>query len=288
MYRTLSPGAIGVRANLTESIEYAKRGRFQGVEIGIEQAARFAEERSMDGLRNLFLEAGVRPGGWGLPVDWRGNQDSYDAGLARLDSLAGTGAALNCVRAMTWILPFSDDRPFEENFDFHVERFTPIARVLAEHGCSLGLEFIGPKTMRAPHKYEFVYSMGGMLELAAAIGPNVGLLLDCWHWYTSHGTLEDVARLRPEQVVYVHVNDAPTGIPIDEQIDNVRALPGETGVIDLTGFLRQLQAIGYEGPVTPEPFSAKLKTLGPDEAVETTGQSFLQAWERAGLTDGPR
>ena len=60
--------------------------------------------------------------------------------------------------------------------------------------------------------------------------------------------------LTPAQVVYVHVNDAPAGVPIDEQMDGVRALPGETGVIDIAGFLKALQGIGYDGPVTPEPF----------------------------------
>ena len=97
-----------------------------------------------------------------------------------------------------------------------------------------------------------------MLALGREIGPNVGLLLDCWHWYTSHGTLDDLKRLTAEQVVYVHVNDAPAGIPVDEQQDMVRALPGETGVIDIVGFLQTLRAIGYDGPVTPEPFKKEL------------------------------
>ena len=41
-----------------------------------------------------------------------------------------------------------------------------------------------------------------------------------------------------------------------EYIDNDRRLPMETGVIDLGGFLKRLAALAYDGPVTPEPFSA--------------------------------
>ena len=127
--------------------------------------------------------------------------------------------------------------------------------------------------------------MGGMLELCDAIGTgNMGLLLDAWHWYTSHGTLDELKKLKPEQVVHIHINDAPAGIPIDEQVDNVRCLPSETGVIDLVGFLKCLDAIGCEAPVTPEPFSKKLSTMTPLEAAKTTGELLIKVWKTAGLS----
>ena len=71
---------------------------------------------------------------------------------------------------------------------------------------------------------------------------------------------------------------------IEEQIDNVRCLPGETGVIDLAGFLRALREIGYDGPVTPEPFSRKLKEMTAVEAVKLTGKHLCEVWEKAGIS----
>ena len=123
-----------------------------------------------------------------------------------------------------------------------------------------------------------------MLELGAEVGPNVGLLLDCWHWYTSGGTLDELGRLEPERVVYVHVNDAPTGIPVDEQVDNVRALPGETGVIPIAPFLGALREIGYDGPVVPEPFKRELADLPSDEErLKAAGASMQQIFALVGL-----
>ena len=90
--------------------------------------------------------------------------------------------------------------------------------------------------MRDSAQYPFIYKMEDMLAMGAEIGPNMGLLLDCWHWHTSGGTIEDIKRLSPEQVVYVHVNDAPRGVGMDEYVDSVRGLPGETGVIDIAGY----------------------------------------------------
>jgi sugar phosphate isomerase/epimerase len=285
MFRSLSPGAIGIRASLTEGLELAKAANFQGLDVNIGAVAELVAEKSADYVKKLFDDAGLKMGAWGLPVNWRGDEAELEQGLERLRRLAKVGQSVGCTRLSTWIPPTSNDKPFKENFDFHVQRFRPIGQVLSEYECQLGLEFIGPKTSRTGRKYEFIYTMEGMLELCDEIGTgNIGLLLDAWHWYTSHGTLDDLKKLTADQVVHVHINDAPAGIPVDEQIDNIRRLPGETGVIDLVGFLKCLDKIGYEGPVTPEPFSDKVKGLPPLEAAKITAEGLLRVWKEAGLS----
>ncbi|HLJ57671.1 MAG TPA: sugar phosphate isomerase/epimerase family protein [Chthonomonadaceae bacterium] len=285
MYSALSPGAIHVRAgNLAEAMAAAKTGGFGGVEFNSAEVADLIEARGVEHVRSLFADAGVRPAGFGLPIDWRGDEDGWRAGLERLPRLAQAAAAIDGARTMTWIMPCSNDLPFEQNLAFHVDRFTPIAEILAAHGCRLGLEFIGPRTLLRSRQYPFVHTMGGMLEMAAKIGPNVGLLLDCWHWHTSGGTVEDLLLRDPKNVVYVHVNDAPRGVGMDEYVDNQRGLPGETGVIDIAGFLRALDEIGYDGPVTPEPFKEELKELPDDAArLRTVGDCMRKIFAQAEL-----
>jgi sugar phosphate isomerase/epimerase len=219
----------------------------------------------------------VRPGGWGLPINWR---EPYDqAALDALSRQAALAAKLGCTRVYTWLTPGSNERPFRENFAFHVAQLLPVAQVLAEHGCRLGLEFIGPRTLRDSLRYGFIYSPEGMLCLAEAIGANVGLLMDCYHWHTAVGSLADIRALRAEDIVYVHVNDAPEGVPVAAQLDLVRRLPGATGVIDIDGFLKVLHEIGYDGPVTPEPFEKSLAALPADEACKIARDSMRQIWQ---------
>lgn len=285
MYKALSPRAIGVRvASLDEALAAARLGGFAGVEFDAREVADLVERHGAASVRARFQEAGLRPAAWSLPVDWRNEDATWRAGLAELPRLAAAAAAIGCPRTTTHVLSGSDERPFAENYRFHVARFTPIASILAEHGCWLGLEFLGPKTLRERFQYPFIHTLEAMLELGAAIGPRVGLLLDCWHWYTAHGTLDQLRALRPEQVVYVHVNDAPAGVRVDQQIDQRRALPGETGVIDIAGFLQTLQQIGYDGPVTPEPFKAELNDLPSDaDRLRTVGAAMDTIFARAGL-----
>ena len=120
--------------------------------------------------------------------------------------------------------------------------------------------------------------------MTAAVGTgNVGLLFDTWHWYTCRSTVDDVRKLSASDVVYVHINDAPAGIDPDDQIDNIRCLPAETGVIPLTELMQILTEIGYEGPVTPEPFSQEVNGMAPADAAKATAESLDQVWENAGL-----
>lgn len=285
MFKSLSPGMIGVKASLPEALDYAKAGGFQGVDVGIQDLAKRVDEEGADGVKQRFAEAGLQIGSWGLPVAWNGPEADYDRDLAALPALASAGASVGAVRTARWIPAGSADRRFRENFRWHVERLRPICEVLKDHGCSLGLEFIGPQTKRIDEPYGFIYTLPGMLALCEAIGTgNAGLLLDCWHWHTGLGTISDLRALVADDVIHVHVNDAPAGVDLVDQIDNIRALPSETGVIDLVGFLKVLAEIGYEGPVTPEPFSQRVRELPAEQAVRETGAGLDKAWQAAGLS----
>ena len=285
MYKTLSAGAIGVKtSSLEEGLTAAQMGGFEGLEFAAGQVADLVDQRGADAVMRMFTDAGIRPAAFGLPVDWRSTEANWRRDLEPLPRLAKAAAAIGVDRTFTWVMPCSNDRAMEENRRFHIDRFKPIAQILGEHRIRLGLEFIGPKTLRESQKYPFIYKMSDMLALGRDIGPNVGILLDCWHWYTSHGTLDELRSLQPEQVVYVHVNDAPRGVEIDQQLDNVRDLPGATGVIDIKGFLQALKQIHYDGPVTPEPFKKELKDLPNDEArLKTVGKAMDDVFAKAGL-----
>jgi sugar phosphate isomerase/epimerase len=285
MYKTLSPGAIGVKAeSLEAALAAAKTGGFEGLEVAAWQLADVVDQRGAVAVKKMFADARIRPAAFGLPVEWRKTEEVWRGDLEKLPRLAKAAAAIGIDRCATWVMPCSNDRPMEENRKFHIERFKPIADVLAREKIRLGLEFIGPRTLRESQKYPFIYKMSDMLALGRDIGRNVGILLDCWHWYTSGGTLEELRKLKAEQVVYVHVNDAPRGVEIDKQIDNVRDLPGATGVIDIAGFLRALQEIGYDGPITPEPFKKELASLPNDEArLKSVGAAMDDIFAKAGL-----
>jgi len=287
MFKNLSPGAIGIRScSLEDSVRLAAQSGFAGVDFSIQEAAALAASRGLDYVKQVFAASNVLPGQWGTPVRWQGSRDEWQEDLQALPALAALGRELGCLRSATWCPPASDEREFDENLAWHIERFRPIAEILADNGIRFGIEFIGPKTSRSRRKYEFIYTLEGMMDLAHRIGTgNVGLLLDAWHLYTSGGTVDDLDKITASDIVTVHVNDAPEGVPVEEQIDNDRRLPMETGTIDLPGFIKKLAAMGYDGPVTPEPFSKRINAIeDPLEAARLAACYMDKLWQAGGLT----
>ena len=278
MFTSLNPGAVGVAATLEEGLRLAAGHGFDGLHFNIAEAAGLGAGR----VRDLSAETGVRLSAFGFPVDFRGGGPEYERGMERLPELASAAEQLGVQRTATWLLPWSDELPFGDNFALHRDRLKPAAEILADSGIRFGLEYVAPDTTRAGRKHSFVHTMAQTLELCEAVGGNVGLLADSWHWYTARETPDDLRSLTAETVVDVHVNDAPD-LPVEAQIDHVRAMPGETGVIDIAAFLGALAEIGYDGPLMAEPFSERVRGLPPAEACAETLASLRKVRDRAGL-----
>lgn len=287
MYNALQPGAIGIRdLSLQGAIDLAREAGFEGVTFDIVEAKAIADEHGVEHLQGMFADAGIRPALWSPGVTWQ-DDAVRDAQIEAMRPLAELGAALGVTRVTTGIMPGTNDRPSDEQYEYLQVRLRPLAQALANAGIQIGIEFISPKTLRDTFTYEFIYSMQDMLAFAKDIGTgNVGLLFDVWHHYCAHGTVEDMSILEPGDVMLVHTNDAPAGIPIDEQQDLSRTLPMETGVIPAPEMLRVLAGLGYDGAVIAEPFSARINELAardPLSAARETCEAQERLFQAAGL-----
>src|SRR5919197_1334636 len=179
MFTSLNTGALGFSAPLDEALSLARSNGFGGLDLPLGELLQLAERTSVGDVRERFHAAGVRPGGWGLPIDFRHDEETYRAGLATLPRYAALAHALGSPWCATWILPYSDELDYEANMDHHVRRLRPIAQILADHGCRFGLEFVGTRTLRAGQRYEFIHSIDGALELGRRTGKgNRGPILD--------------------------------------------------------------------------------------------------------------
>jgi len=283
MFASFNPGHVGIKGlSLREGLALAERHGFAGFDAQLIPLHEEVTRHGAAAVRELFLAHGLRCGAWNLPfmpyavteAEWRG-------WLAKLPPLLATAQTLGAQRAGMWIFPGSNERAHEENFAFHVARFEPAARLLADHGIRLGLEFIGPATFLRQFKFPFVRSVAATRELARAIGPNCGQLLDTYHWHCAGGTRADLRGLTRDELVHIHINDAPVGPPLDQLLDGARRLPGATGVIDLDGFMQALAGAGYDGPVTAEPFDAEVSALPAEEAAARTAKATRAAVARA-------
>lgn len=285
MYKNLNVEFIGIDFEIPKALELAKSEGFRGVDINMLKVADTIRNHSLQFVKDVFSQYSLMLGTWQLPIDW-GKEKLSKNQVTRLNNYARLANELDCKSAWTWIKPFSDSRPYEENFKWHIERLHLIAKELNEFGCYLALEFVGTKTFRAGHKYEFIHTIEGIKKLIQYLKRrvgNVGMVLDSWHWHVSNGAISDLEKLNKEDVICVHINDASPGVPKENLIDTIRELPSRTGVIDISSFLRTLKSLDYEGSITPEPFSEKINQMGDEEAVKVTAQAIDAVWRMAAL-----
>jgi len=273
----LACGLIGVPDDPRKVIGWASQFGFEA----IEPSARFLEKLSATELQAYLDDMKAHKLVWGapgLPVEFRGAEPAFEQSLKALPTYAQTLQRAGVTRVATWVSPGHRSLTYMANFRLHARRLRETARVLGDHGLRLGLEYVGPKTSWSPSRFPFIHTMAEMKDLIADIGrDNVGFLLDSWHWYTAQETEADLLSLKASDVVLCHLNDAPKGTPVDQQIDNHRDLPCATGVINMKGFLSAMLKIGYDGTVACEPFSQDLRKMPPEEALKTVATAMKKA-----------
>ena len=278
MFLALNSVLISGRVPWPEFARLAAKTGFPGTDVMLDAAMKAGAGET----NALLKQLNIKPAAINFPVEFRKDDATFKAGLAKLSDSAQFAAAIRCPRMVTWIMP-SSETPKEELRRLYKQRFTESAQVLARSNVRLGLEFIGPLHLRRQFPNEFIWRMNEMLEFAKECGPNVGLLLDSWHWHHAGATTDDIVAAGRDRIVHVHFNDAPN-IPPDQIRDNQRLLPGE-GVINLVGFLRALQTIGYTDALSVEVFG-RLKDVPPEQAAKMGLESSLAVFKKAGVPEG--
>ncbi len=274
---SLSPGSIGVKATQEQAIEFAHYYGYEAVEPYGEPMAGMAPAQIKE------LAAGVQAkrlvwGSAGLTVEYRKDQATFDAGMAKFPAVAKALATAGVTRVSTWLMPASDELTYLQNMRQHAVRLRAIAQVCKDNGQRFGLEYVGPKTLWTSRKYPFIHTMAEAKDLIAEIGTgNVGFVLDSWHWQMAGEGAAELKTLRNEDIVSIDLNDAPAGIPADQQIDSKRELPLATGVLDLKTFLNTLQKLGCDAPARCEPFNAALRALPPEQALAKVADAMKRA-----------
>ncbi|MFC9353974.1 sugar phosphate isomerase/epimerase family protein [Arthrobacter sp. NPDC057013] len=220
-----------------------------------------AEARATPGfpaLRGLIDDAGLRYVEVELLTDWwdeslsPGWRPKFDLLLEAAESL---GARF--IKVGTSIGEPLDD------LDFLVE---PLRRLTAEaalRGTRIALE---------PMPFSMVGSVPAAADLMRKVDmPGCGLVVDYWHVFRAGTTLDELsASLDADQIFGVELNDAAAevhGTLFEDTRDN-RRLCGQ-GDQNVTGFIRALKTLGFNGPWGVEILSNEHRALPVKEALLT-------------------
>lgn len=278
MYVSLN-GSLTRQMPWPDFVGLASKLGYGGVDVNFNAAKTDGVEKTVA----FFKETNLKPAIANLPFPFATpDEAAYQDGLKQLDDNAKFAAAIGLTRFMAVMSPASPV-PKEERYKFVKERVTAIAAILAKSNIRLGLEFLGPMYFRSNEKspHTFIYTLPETAALAAECGPNVGVVLDAWHWYHSKGTTAEILAAGKSRIVHVHVSDAKPAPP-EEVRDNQRHMPGE-GVIDLVGFFQALKKIGYVDGVSPEPLGRVPQDMPAEEGARLGLETTLAVMKKAGI-----
>jgi sugar phosphate isomerase/epimerase len=284
MYLSLN-GSVAKGVGWPDMARLAARVGFDGVDWSLGPA----KTAGLDATKALFAELKIKPSITNLPMarplPFQGEQSAFDQALVQLAEDAGFTAAIGCDRMMVVLSP-TGPLPKDEWRKVVRDRVSAVAQVLQRSNIRLGLEFLGVQSFRAgraggPPPNPFIWTLPETVELAKDCGPNVGVILDVWHWHHSGGTTADILNTPKARIVHVHVSDAKAQPP-EEVRDNQRLMPGE-GVIDLSGFFQSLKKIGYQDGVSPEPLGRVPAEMSPEDGARLALDTTRAAMKKAGV-----
>jgi sugar phosphate isomerase/epimerase len=135
-----------------------------------------------------------------------------------------------------------------------LETILPEARAA---GVTLGLEPLHPMTCA---DRSVLSTLGQALDLCAALGEGVGVVLDVYHVWWDPELSHQMARAAGK-IAGFHICDWL--VPTTDLVFD-RGMPGD-GVIDIAGISDMVSAAGYDGFVEVELLSRRWWTEAPDE-----------------------
>src|SRR5262249_28871133 len=278
-------GAVTRGVSGADKIRLAAKVGYGGVDWDLGPA----KTAGLDATKALFSELKIIPTIVNLPMarpfPFSGEDAGFTDALKPLADDAAFTAAIGC-RKMMVVLPASTTMTKVEQRKVAVDRLAAIADVLQRSDLRLGVEFLGPLYFRSgrpggPPTVPIIWNMPEALALAKDAGPNVGVILDVWHWHHSNSTIGDILNAG-SRIVHVHVSDAKASAPEDVR-DNQRVMPGE-GIIDLVAFFQALKKAGYADGVSPEPLGRVPDTMSPEEGAKLALETTLAVMRKAGVT----
>jgi sugar phosphate isomerase/epimerase len=255
--------------DFAERVTAAAAGGFASIGLSTgEYAAALAAGRSTDEMRALLDDHGLHVSEIEALRGWSAPHEPAYVELERL--VVEIATELGPAHHVQVLGPFTGD------LDEGAEAFAALCERLADHGLLAAIEFL-PEMTNIP-------DAGVAMELVRRAGhPAGGLCVDVWHHERGAADPALLRAIPAERVHAVQLDDGPRSrVDADYYTDCTqhRRVPGEGG-FDLVGFVRLLDDLGVDQPVSVEVLSAELQRLPSTEAVVRMAEGTRRVLQRA-------
>lgn len=232
-------------ASLEDKIRIAAEAGYDAVELWIDDLeAHAAAGRSPVDLGRRIADLGLFvPNVIGL---WNCMPEADDERPAALEAARRRMTLARDVGARCIAAVPTPDRPGIDPL-WAAERYHELLALGREIGIRVAVEFVG--------FFRGVSRLSQAVQIAIeADDPDACLVADTFHLFRGGSGFGGVRLLSALSIAVFHFNDAPADVPREQQGDGHRVYPGD-GHLPLVALLRDLRAIGCQGPLSLELFN---------------------------------
>lgn len=268
-------GATIMRSSLADDIEIAAETGFTALEVWAGKVDDFTRRRPLADAAHKMQALGITP--WCINSienityrDAAGRRDLLDE-LRRTVALAREISAPGIV-----VVPGARPNGFSRHES--VRDAVDVLRAMSDVAEDIGLafEFLGKPGCAVP-------VLGMAVDIVEAVDrPNVGMVIDTFHFHAGGSRFEDLDRVRIDRLFVVHLNGCED-LPREQLTDAHRLYPGE-GVIPIGRILSRLHSRGWDGTASVEIFRPAYWEQDPREVASTAHARARAVAEAAGFT----
>jgi 2-keto-myo-inositol isomerase len=241
-------GATTMRANLETDFAAAKAAGFDYVEIWAAKLRKFLQEQTTDELKHLIADTGVPPLSINSieHVTFR-DAHAYESIKAECEELSRIAAKIGCpfILVVPGKLPRTNVSRAEV-IEESVRVLSELCDIAARHDVALAFEFLG-QTDCSVQTLDLAHEI-----VRATDRPNLGLVIDSFHFYAGGSTIETIEAVDPKLIYVFHINDAEN-LPREQLLDKHRLLPG-FGILPLREMIAAFRNIDYDKVASVEIF----------------------------------
>lgn len=253
-------GATTMHANLITDILAARDAGYDCLEIWASKLRTFLKTSTVVHLKRLLDDSNLEP--WSINsiehITFR-HQEDYAQIKAECEELCAIAKAIECPFVVVVPGKSPENIGREEIITESVRVLNELAAIAAKHDVALAFEFLGQTDCS-------VQTLELCNEIVEQVNrPNVGLVLDSFHFYAGNSSLESIKEVRPESICIFHINDAED-LPPEQLTDAHRLFPGQ-GILPLQEIKRELDNIGYDRTVSIEIFRPEYWERDPFEVA---------------------
>lgn len=291
MIKNFSAGALGINGRQSELLELALTYAFDGFDIDMQDLFR-RSGRTDIGDATKYLTSAARAyeqkgkpldwGGFELEIDMDADEESFNAQVAALTPLAELAHDIGLSRALIDIPAATDRLPYNEYFEAQKGRIAQLNAVLQPLEIRLGLGFNAGQLNGEPKQFEFIRKVEGFLALVNDAGENAGFVINTWDWMIGGGSLDQIAGIPADKVVYVVLSSLPEDANAAEATSADRVLPTAEGPIDHVKLIEHLASIEYSGPISPGASAARYKGQTREAIVKDAQEAVDGIYTAAG------